>query len=73
MLQCFLNKNNSLEFCELDLLNDDGWDAAVKGCDYVLHLASPVYEKDNSDESALMLNLLNKVYLERLNLRLSIE
>ena len=22
----FLNKNNSLEFCELDLLNDDGWD-----------------------------------------------
>ena len=50
----FLNKNNSLEFCELDLLNDDGWDAAVKGCDYVLHLASPVYEKDNSDESAFI-------------------
>ena len=50
----YLNENNSLEFCELDLLNDDGWDAAVKGCDYVLHLASPVYEKDNSDESAFI-------------------
>ena len=34
--------DDRIEFCELDLLKDDGWDDAVKGCDYVLHLASPV-------------------------------
>ena len=50
----YLNENNSLEFCKLDLLIDDGWDNAVNGCEYVLHLASPVYEKDNSDESAFI-------------------
>ena len=50
----YLNENNSLEFCKLDLLSDDGWDNAVNGCEYVLHLASPVYEKDNSDESAFI-------------------
>lgn len=26
---------------EADLMKDDGWDAAVEGCDYVLHVASP--------------------------------
>tara|TARA_B100001996_G_scaffold381151_1_gene370017 strand:+ start:60 stop:1064 length:1005 start_codon:yes stop_codon:yes gene_type:complete len=31
-----------LEFCELNLLNDKGWDECIKGCDYVLHVASPV-------------------------------
>ena len=50
----YLNENNSLEFCKLDLLSDDGWDLSVNGCEYVLHLASPVYEKDNSDESAFI-------------------
>ena len=31
-----------LEFYQLDLLKDDGWDDALKGCKYVLHTASPV-------------------------------
>ena len=31
-----------LEFCQLDLLKDDGWDDALNGCKYVLHTASPV-------------------------------
>ena len=31
-----------LEFCQLDLLKDDGWDDALKDCKYVLHTASPV-------------------------------
>jgi len=26
---------------ELNLTHDDGWDEAVKGCDYVMHVASP--------------------------------
>jgi nucleoside-diphosphate-sugar epimerase len=30
-----------LEFFAADLLSDDGWPAAVKGVDYVLHVASP--------------------------------
>lgn len=34
--------NGKLEFCELDLLKDDGWDDAIKDCEYVLHTASPV-------------------------------
>ncbi len=39
-------ENNStsvehLSLFELDLMSDDGWDAAMEGCDYVLHVASP--------------------------------
>ncbi|MBS83052.1 MAG: aldehyde reductase [Gammaproteobacteria bacterium] len=37
-----VNCKNKIDFCELDLLKDQGWDEAVSGCDYVLHLASPV-------------------------------
>ncbi|MEG9862604.1 MAG: aldehyde reductase [Parvularculales bacterium] len=32
---------DNLEIVEADLLQDDGWDAAVAGCTYVLHVASP--------------------------------
>jgi nucleoside-diphosphate-sugar epimerase len=31
----------TLEFVEADLEADDGWDQAVKGCTYVMHVASP--------------------------------
>ena len=34
--------NQKLEFCQLDLLKDDGWDDALNECEYVLHTASPV-------------------------------
>ena len=33
---------DNIEFKILNLLNDDGWMDALKGCEYVLHLASPV-------------------------------
>ena len=40
-----LENNNTpvehLSLLELDLMSDDGWDAAMEGCDYVLHVASP--------------------------------
>lgn len=41
----------NLEFAVADLTADDGWDAAVKGVDYVLHVASPLGSAvaDNSD------------------------
>ncbi len=31
-----------LSFAIADLTADDGWDAALKGVDYVLHVASPL-------------------------------
>lgn len=31
-----------LEFVEADLLTSSCWDNVVKGCDYVMHVASPV-------------------------------
>ena len=49
-----IKNNERLEFCELDLMRDDGWDVAVKGCDYVLHVASPVYEKNMQDENSFI-------------------
>jgi dihydroflavonol-4-reductase len=30
-----------LEFAELDLLSDVGWDAALRGCRFLMHVASP--------------------------------
>ena len=41
-----------LSFFVADLLNDAGWAAAVAGCDYVLHVASPFPAKipDHEDE-----------------------
>ena len=47
-----ITNTNNLEFIEADLANDDNWDEAVKGCDYVLHVASPfpITEPKNPDE-----------------------
>lgn len=36
----------TLEFVVADLTSDDGWDAAMQGCTYVLHVASPVPASD---------------------------
>ena len=33
--------SDNLAFAHLDLTSDDGWDEAVKECDYVMHVASP--------------------------------
>ncbi len=34
---------NNLSFFEADLTSDKNWDEAVQGCDYVLHVASPIF------------------------------
>lgn len=34
--------HSGLRFCVADLTRDDGWDAAMAGCEYVLHVASPL-------------------------------
>ena len=36
-----LGKEINLEFFEADLLHDDGWNDAVKGCDAIIHVAGP--------------------------------
>jgi dihydroflavonol-4-reductase len=43
-----------LTFVEADLLSEGGWDTAVNGCDYVLHVASPFVLADPKDEADLI-------------------
>jgi dihydroflavonol-4-reductase len=44
-----------LSFAEADLLSDAGWKEAMKGCAYVLHVASPFRLKEPEDENELIL------------------
>ena len=48
-----INKEN-LEFCELNLLSDKGWNAAVKDCDFLIHVASPCIIKEPKNESEII-------------------
>ena len=48
------NLDQNLEFRICDLLEDDGWDLAVKDCDFVLHVASPFILEVPSDEDVLI-------------------
>src|SRR5882672_9219267 len=43
-----------LSFAVADLTRDEGWDAAVAGVDYVLHVASPLGDESTRDPEALM-------------------
>lgn len=43
-----------LEVIEANLLADEGWDEAVAGCDYVLHVASPFPSGQPDDEMELI-------------------
>jgi len=49
-----IDPKDNLEFCELDLMKDEGWDKAMEGCDYVLHIASPFVVKVPKDENELI-------------------
>ena len=44
----------NLEFCKLDLLDDDGWEEAMRDCDYLMHVASPFVIEDPKDENELI-------------------
>ena len=50
----YTNLDQNLEFHICDLLKDEGWEAAVDGCDYVLHVASPFILEVPSDENVLI-------------------
>ena len=43
-----------LSFVEADLLSDAGWDDAMVGCDYVMHLASPFFLAEPKDENEMI-------------------
>ena len=46
-----IDPKGNIEFCELDLLDDNGWDEAMKGCEFVLHVASPFINIEPKDEN----------------------
>src|SRR5258707_7764765 len=43
-----------LSFVAADLTRDEGWDAAMAGCDYVLHVASPLGSDGTAKPQALI-------------------
>jgi dihydroflavonol-4-reductase len=49
-----IDPKGNLEYCELNLMKDDGWDKAMEGCDYVLHVASPFVTSEPKDENDLI-------------------
>ena len=48
-----IDPKGNLEYCELNLMKDEGWDEAMEGCDYVLHVASPFVTSEPKDENEL--------------------
>jgi nucleoside-diphosphate-sugar epimerase len=49
-----VDPGNRLSFHAADLTSDTGWDAAVAGCDYVLHVASPLGVTEPKDPDELI-------------------
>ena len=45
---------NNLEFCKLNLLDDEGWDDAASDCDYLFHIASPCQVEEPKNENELI-------------------
>jgi len=49
-----VDPGNRLSFYAANLTSDDGWDEAVSGCDYVLHVASPLGVAEPKDPDDLI-------------------
>ena len=45
---------SNLEFVHLDLTRDQGWDEALAGCSYALHVASPFVIANPKDEAEMI-------------------
>jgi len=43
-----------LSFVKLDLIKDDGWNEAAKGCRYIMHVASPFPLKTSRNRESLV-------------------
>ena len=46
--------HENLSLVNADLLSDEGWDSAIEGCDYILHVASPVMMGEPDHEDVLV-------------------
>ena len=65
-LENYLNQKIDIDFAETTLDNNNGWDEAVKGCDTIMHVASPFPRRYIENEDDLIipakegtLNVLN--------------
>ncbi len=47
-------ENEKLEFCKLNLLDNEGWEDAASDCDYLLHIASPCCIEEPQNEKQLI-------------------
>ena len=47
-------ENEKLEFCQLTLLDDEGWEEAASDCHYLLHIASPCFIEEPENEKELI-------------------
>ncbi len=50
-----VDPGDKLTFFAADLNRDEGWDAAATGCDYVLHVASPLGTDNPKDPAVLVI------------------
>src|SRR5215212_2519314 len=48
----YVNAEERLSFVSTDLLQDEGWEQAIQGCEYIFHVASPfpLFEPTNESE-----------------------
>jgi nucleoside-diphosphate-sugar epimerase len=53
------NPKHPLELCEANLLDENSWIDAVKGCTFVIHTASPFPNAVPRDETELTLPAVN--------------
>ena len=53
-LSSFCVKDDQLTYYQCDLLEDEGWEDAIVGCDYVLHIASPFVMREPKDPEELI-------------------
>ena len=53
-LSSFCLFEDQLSYYQCDLLSDNGWEDAMGGCDYVLHLASPFVINEPKDPDELI-------------------
>lgn len=49
-----IDPKGNIEFCQLDLLKDNGWAEAMQDCEFVLHVASPYFTSEPKDPSDLI-------------------
>lgn len=49
-----VTNTDRLSFVEVDLLSDEGWDKAMEGCAFVMHIASPFMLKEPKDENEMI-------------------